>query len=274
MDKLYIENLEIFAKHGVFGEEKTLGQKFVISLELFFDAREAAITGDLTKSVHYGELCHKLEKEFQRESYDLIETAAEKTAEFILKEYDILKAVKVMIKKPWAPIGKHLEYAAIEIYRQWHKVFIALGSNMGDKNSNLTAAIDKLKESKHTKVIKVSNFITTEPWGYESQDKFLNGVAEISTILSPIELINYLLEVEKELKRERIIKWGPRTIDLDVLLYDDIISSEEAIVIPHPRMHERLFVIEPLAEIAPYEFHPVLRKRIFEIKEELLSKRN
>ncbi|GFZ31761.1 7,8-dihydroneopterin aldolase [Clostridium zeae] len=271
MDKLYIENLELFANHGVFGEEKSLGQKFVISLELFFNSREAAITGDLTKSVHYGELCHKLEKEFQKESYDLIETAAEKTAEFILKEYTILEAVKVTLKKPWAPIGKHLDYAAIEIYRKWNKAFIALGSNKGDKNTNLLTAIEIISKSGHTKVNKVSNFITTEPWGYENQEKFLNGAAEISTILSPRELIDYLLQVESELKRERIIKWGPRTIDLDVLIYDDVISSDEHIVIPHPRMHERLFVIEPLAEIAPYEFHPILRKRIYEIKEQLLS---
>ncbi|MBK1809182.1 2-amino-4-hydroxy-6-hydroxymethyldihydropteridine diphosphokinase [Clostridium sp. YIM B02505] len=271
MDKLYIENLELFANHGVFGEEKSLGQKFIISLELFLSSREAATTGDLTKSVHYGELCHKLEKEFQKESYDLIETAAEKTAEFILKEYKILEAVKVTIKKPWAPIGKHLDYAAIEIYRKWNRAFIALGSNKGDKNYNLLTALEIISKSGHTKVNKVSNFITTEPWGYENQEKFLNGAAEISTILSPRELIDYLLQVESELKRERIIKWGPRTIDLDVLIYDDVISSDEHIVIPHPRMHERLFVIEPLAEIAPYEFHPILRKRIYEIKEHLLS---
>ena len=121
MDKLYLENIEIFAYHGVFQEEKTLGQKFIISLELTLDMREAAITGDLTKSVHYGELCHKIEEEFKKESYDLIETAVEKIAEYILFNYDMVKCAKVMLKKPWAPIGRHLDYAAVEIERAWHK---------------------------------------------------------------------------------------------------------------------------------------------------------
>ena len=90
MDKLYLKDVEIFANHGVFKEEKVLGQKFIISLELDLDIREAAKSCDLSKSVHYGELCHNIEKEFQRESYDLIETAAEKIAEYVLNNYNFL----------------------------------------------------------------------------------------------------------------------------------------------------------------------------------------
>lgn len=269
MDKIFLNNLEIFAYHGVFQEEKKLGQKFILSLELDLDLREAGISGDLTKSVHYGELCNKVEEIFTKESYDLIETAAEKVAEFVLIEYPLVRGVKVHLKKPWAPILRHLEYAAIEINRKWHKAFISFGSNIGDKEENINSAIEYIKKSKHTKIVKISSLIKTEPWGYIDQEEFINGAMEIKTLLSPLELINFLLSVEKELKRERIIKWGPRTIDLDVIFYDDIISTDERIILPHPRMEQRMFVLEPLAEIAPYAVHPILKKRVIELMEKL-----
>ena len=134
MDKLYIKDLEVFANHGVFEEEKRLGQKFVISVTLDLDMHAAAVTGDLSKSVNYGELCAEIETEFQRESYDLIETAGEKLTDYILSRYNQIKGVSVLVKKPWAPIHKPLDYAAIEINRSWHRAFIAFGSNLGVRN--------------------------------------------------------------------------------------------------------------------------------------------
>lgn len=274
LDKIIVKDFEIFANHGVFQEEKMLGQKFIVSLELHVSTRDAALTGDLTKSVHYGELCHKIEKEIQKESCDLIETVVEKIAEFVLLEYPLVEGVKVNLKKPWAPILRHLEYVAVEIYRKRSRAFIALGSNMGDKEKNLLDAIEKIKASNHTQVKKVSSFITTEPWGYVDQEEFLNGVIQVDTILQPKELVRFLLHIEEELKRERIIKWGPRTIDLDVILYDDLITEDEEIILPHPRMQDRMFVLEPLAEIAPYVVHPLLHKRIIQLKEELIQLTN
>ena len=126
MDKLYIKDLEVFAYHGVFPEEKSLGQKFLISVTLNLNMREAAITGDLSKSVHYGELAHALEKEFQKESYDLIETAGEKLTTYVLNNYPMVSLVKIMIKKPWAPILRSMDTIAIEITREWHRALLAL----------------------------------------------------------------------------------------------------------------------------------------------------
>ncbi|MDZ5034724.1 dihydroneopterin aldolase, partial [Clostridium perfringens] len=165
-------DVEIFANHGVFNEEKSLGQKFILSLELHVDLSEASKNGDLTKSVHYGELCHNIEKEFQKESYDLIETAAEKIAEYVLYNYDLVKGIKVLLKKPWAPIGRYLDTAAIEINRSWHKAYIALGSNIGEKEENIKKALEKIKDNKEIEVLKISTIIETEPWGYENQDSF------------------------------------------------------------------------------------------------------
>lgn len=269
MDKLYLKDIEIFANHGVFEAEKSLGQKFILSLELSLDTRKAAKTGDLTLSVHYGELCHEIEKEFTKESYDLIETAAEKVAEYVLFNYPLVKGVKVLLKKPWAPIGRHLDYAAIEIYRKWSRAFISIGSNIGDKEANLNKGIELLTKDSNIRLVKTSSYIKTEPWGYENQEEFLNCAIEIQTILSARELIGKTQGIEQDMKREKIIKWGPRIIDLDIIFFNDEINNEEDLVIPHPRMEEREFVLEPLNEIAPNMMHPVINKRVWEILKEV-----
>ena len=269
MDKIYLKNVEIFANHGVFNEEKTLGQKFVLDLELTLDLREAGVTGDLTKSVHYGELCHGIEKEFTRCSYDLIETAAEKIAEYTLCNYPEVKSVKVTLKKPWAPIGRHLDYAAVEIERAWHIAYLSIGSNMGDKKHNLEVAIEKIAEGKDTIVQEISTFIVTEPWGYTDQEEFLNGAVKLKTLLTPRELMQKLLNIESDMKRKRIVRWGPRIIDLDIIMYDDLVSDDEMVILPHPRMEEREFVLKPLCEINPNIVHPLSKKRVFRLLEEL-----
>ena len=269
MDKIHIKDLEIIGFHGAIPEEKVLGQKFVLSFELDVDLRQAGKNDDLTKTVHYGELAQKVEEEFTKISYDLIEKAAEEICEFVLLNYPLVKKVKLLLKKPWAPTRKHVEYVAVEIERKWNKVYIAAGSNLGDKEETLKEAIYKIDKRKDCVVTKVSNFYTTDPVGYEDQDQFVNCVFEIDTLQTPSELMDTLLEVEKDFKRERIIRWGPRTLDLDIIFYNDIISYDEHILIPHPRAHERQFVMKPMCDINPYYVHPIYRKRVMDISSEL-----
>lgn len=269
MDKIVLKNFEIFANHGVFNEEKSLGQKFIIDLEARLSLEAAGKTGDLTKSVHYGELCHYIEEVFTEKSYDLIETAVEKVAECTLIKYPMIQSVKVTLKKPWAPIGRHLEYAAVEIERSWHEAFLSIGSNIGDKEGNLNTAIKALRENRDIIIEVVSSFIITEPWGKFDQEEFVNGAIKIKTLLSPKELMDTLLGIEEDMKRVRVIKWGPRLIDLDIIFYDDLISEDEYVTLPHPRMEDREFVLSPLNEIAPNKVHPILKKRIFKLLEEM-----
>ena len=269
MDKIHIKDLEIIGFHGAIPEEKVLGQKFVLSVELDVDLRQAGKNDDLTKTVHYGELAQKVEEEFTKTSYDLIEKAAEEICEFVLLNYPLVKKVKLLLKKPWAPTRKHVEYVAVEIERKWNKVYIAAGSNLGDKEETLKEAIYIIDKRKDCVVTKVSNFYTTDPVGYEDQDQFVNCVFEINTLQTPSELMDTLLEVEKDFKRERIIRWGPRTLDLDIIFYNDIISYDEHILIPHPRAHERQFVMKPMCDINPYYVHPIYRKRVMDISSEL-----
>jgi len=123
--------------------------------------------------------------------------------------------------------------------------YIGLGSNLGDRRSMIAGALERLRPR------RVSTVVETEPWGRTDQPSFLNAVAEIETDLEPAELLDRLLEVERGLGRVRHEKWGPRTIDLDLLLYGDRRVMSEALSVPHPRLHERRFVLEGLAELCP-----------------------
>ncbi len=131
------------------------------------------------------------------------------------------------------------------------KVYISIGSNMGDKQGHLAKAVQLLNMHDAITVIKESAYYETLPVGYTDQENFINQVIELDTILSPDELLDYCQLIEFQLKRKREIKWGPRTIDLDILLYDNQKVHNERLIIPHPRMIDRAFVMVPLYEIAP-----------------------
>ena len=140
-----------------------------------------------------------------------------------------------------------------------HTAYIALGANLGDREGTMRAALRMLGEDDDIKVTRVSTFIENPAvGGAEDSPPFLNAAAELRTTLSPRELLERLLDVERRLGRERRQRWAPRTIDLDLLLYEDRVIREDDLVVPHPRMHERRFVLEPLARIAPGVMHPEL----------------
>jgi 2-amino-4-hydroxy-6-hydroxymethyldihydropteridine diphosphokinase len=150
-----------------------------------------------------------------------------------------------------------------------HKAFIALGSNLGDKRKNIEIAIEKIKE-KGINILKVSSIIETEPYGYKDQDSFLNAVCLVETSLDPFSLLKVLLNIEEEMGRKRIFKWGPRNIDLDIIFYDDLVIESEELIIPHPDAHNRTFVMGPISEIEPDFVHPVLKRKVIDIYNDLL----
>lgn len=147
--------------------------------------------------------------------------------------------------------------------------YIGLGSNMGDKKTNCRRALELLEAG--CRVLKVSSFYRTEPVGYKDQDEFINAVAEVETERPPRELLRLCNEIEDALGRSREVRWGPRTIDLDILLYGDSIVHEHGpdLTIPHPLLAERRFFLEPLAEIAPRARHPLLGKTAAAMLDEL-----
>jgi dihydroneopterin aldolase/2-amino-4-hydroxy-6-hydroxymethyldihydropteridine diphosphokinase len=146
-----------------------------------------------------------------------------------------------------------------------HTAFLSIGSNIGDRLQNCQKAIQNLARSKDIKLIKTSSFYETEPWGEIKQDWFINFAVKVETMLDAEDLLALLQDIEKGFGRKRIIKGGPRIIDFDVLFFNREIVETEKLSVPHPRLHERRFVLMPLNEIAPDFIHPVLKRTIKEL---------
>ncbi len=269
MNQIYIQDLEVFGFHGVLKEENHLGQKFLVSVEL--ELKQDVRDDDLDQTVNYAHLCHRISDFFKEKVYQLIESAVNALCEDILTTYPLVQRAKVHIKKPWAPIHLPLQYAGVAAEKQWHHVYLGVGSNLGDKAENIRRALELLSFTSHTRVLCSSNLISTAPVGYADQDDFLNGAVEIETYLEPDALLDFLMSIEETLKRVRTIANGPRTIDLDILLYDSKVIGHGRVILPHPRMHEREFVLEPMVQIAPYAVHPLMGKRMIELYNTLKS---
>ena len=154
------------------------------------------------------------------------------------------------------------------------KAYLGLGSNLGDRRKNIERAIAYLRESAGIRVEKVSSIMETEPAGGPKQGKFLNACLEIKTDLPPADLLRRLKSIERKFgRRQSKVRWGPRTIDLDILLYGKLILKHPGLSIPHALMHERKFVLGPLAEIAPEAGHPVLKKTVKQLLRKLKSRK-
>ena len=147
--------------------------------------------------------------------------------------------------------------------------YIGFGSNIGDRLAHIQNALDTLSKTEGITLQRISSIYKTEPVGYEEQAQFLNGAAAIQTSLSPLSLLHTLKDIETAIGRKHRIRWGPREIDLDILIYGDLCVQTEQLVIPHPEMHLRGFVLVPLAEIAPDLVHPVFQETVQTLLERL-----
>lgn len=150
-------------------------------------------------------------------------------------------------------------------------VYLSLGSNTGNRAEYIQQAVKLLDKSDNFNVIRFSALYETEPWGYKNQDWFLNAVIEAKTDLAPVELLHFCQHVEQLLGRVRegVPRWGKRTIDIDILLYNNDVINLPELTVPHSYMHERAFVLVPLLELVPLLKHPVLNKTISELHEKL-----
>ena len=268
-DQIHIHGLEVYCNHGVYPEENILGQKFVLDIVLYTDTRRAGQTDQIEDSVNYGQVCQYLEEQMKAQNDKLLERVAQRMAEGILREFSLVRAVDVEVKKPWAPVMRHIDYASVAIHRSRHRVYVGLGSNMGDRERYIRDAIAAMDALEDVWVAENASLIETEPYGYVEQDRFLNTVVGLDTLLEPMDLLRKLQEIERRAGRTREIHWGPRTLDLDILLYDREILTDPELIVPHPEIEKRMFVLDSLCELIPYEIHPLLGRRFIQLKEAL-----
>ena len=258
-DCIIIENLNVFAYHGVYPEETRDGQNFYVNAILYTDTKRAGHSDELSDSTNYGEVCQEIHRFLTEHTYKLLEAAVEKLSEYLLQTFPLIQELTIEIRKPEAPIPLPFESVSVKIHRGWHRAFVALGSNMGDRQAYIENALKHLREDKNIRNMRVSTLIETKAYGGATQEDFINGVLECETLYSPERLLLRLQEEEQLADRKREIHWGPRTLDLDVLFYEDEIWDKAHLTIPHPDMINRDFVLKPMAELAPNFVHPIYR---------------
>ncbi len=271
-DEMRIEGLEVYARHGVYPEETKNGQYFYVNAILYINMRRAGREDNLERTINYGTVCRFITDWMQENTCLLLEAVAERLSQALLLEYDALADLELEIQKPHAPIRLPFGNVSVKVRRGWHRAYIAVGSNLGNRKTHILSGIQALKVHPLIKLKKVSKMIVTEPYGGVEQEDFLNGALEIETLLEPEELLEVLHQVEDAEGRKRTLRWGPRTLDLDILFYDRICYESENLVIPHVDLENRVFVLKPMSEIAPYFRHPINHKTMMGLLKELEQK--
>lgn len=237
MDEVLLKGLVFEGRHGVTSEEKSLPQAFEIDLVLGLDLKPAGVADCLDHTVDYSEVYQEIRNIVEQESFNLLEALAQRLADRVLNFPRVVR-VGVTVKKLHPPIAGRYQYFGVRLERERpiNRAFIGLGTNLGHREANLALAHRKLARLPSSRITGSSSVYSTLPWGLTDQPEFLNQVIAIDTYLSARELLTEMLEIENSMGRERTRRWGPRTIDLDLLLYGDHIIEEPDLVVPHPRL--------------------------------------
>lgn len=254
-DRISLLGVRARGFHGVLADEKRDGQEFVVDVVLHLDLGPAGRSDDLARTVSYAEVGADVVARIEGPSLDLIESLAEQVAGDALARPGV-RAVEVTVHKPSAPVGVPFGDVAVSVTRtRAVPVVIALGANLGDATGTLQAAIDDLGEA--VRSVRRAPFVTTAPVGGPDQPRYTNTVLVGTTALDPTALLERLHAVEARHGRVREVRWGARTLDLDLIQYgdpargDDVVSDDPALVLPHPRAHERGFVLQPWSRVDP-----------------------
>ena len=252
-DHIYVNGLRLMALVGVLPHERDALQPVQIDVDLEVDLSEAGVTDNLDDTANYGEISNAIAEVVRTSSDTLLERLAARIADRVL-HFDHVEVADVMVTKLRPPIPEDLVSSAVRIVRSRvdmrvparHRAIVALGSNLGDRAAYLRFGLERLSN-----VVSQSQVFETDPvGGPDNQGPYLNMVAVVDTDLDPFAMLRRLLQIESEAHRVRVERWGPRTLDLDLLFYDDYTIESEELTVPHPRFAERRFVLEPLREVA------------------------
>lgn len=255
LDRVEVRGLTVMTVVGVLAHERESAQPLRIDLDLHVDLRDAGLSDDLADTANYGDVAQRVAEAVRASSDLLLERVASRVADLVL-EIDRVEAVDVTVTKVRPPIPEQLDTTAVRIHRaaatdtgsvHARRAIVALGSNLGDRESYLRLAIASLPG-----VVAMSSVYETDPvGGPDGQGPFLNMVVVLETVLDPYALLRRCRRIEAMASRQRIVHWGPRTLDIDVLFYDDVRIDDDLLTVPHPRLHERRFVLAPLEDVAP-----------------------
>ncbi|MDE6690421.1 MAG: 2-amino-4-hydroxy-6-hydroxymethyldihydropteridine diphosphokinase [Clostridia bacterium] len=262
MSAITVKGLKVKARHGVLPEEKINPQPFVFDIEIDCDTYVAAVSDDVSMTVNYAEVCKAVTDYCVANTFGLIETLAYKTAFLLVEKFPLIKAVEVTVHKPKAPVGLPFDDISVTANVERNTVILSLGSSEGDKKATLDGAVKALGALDGVTVLKVSDYIETEPYGGAAQNKFLNCAVKAECLLSPRELLNKIHEIEAEFGRVREKRWDDRTLDIDIVFFGNKIIAEEGLCVPHPDYKNRAFVLTPLKQIVPDFVCPLFHKRI------------
>ncbi|WP_058235753.1 2-amino-4-hydroxy-6-hydroxymethyldihydropteridine diphosphokinase [Devriesea agamarum] len=252
-DRIELLGVRAFGYHGVLVDEKRDGQEFVVDVVMDVDIRAAARRDDLTATVNYADVAQTVHDVVSDGSVDLIETLADRIADAVLVGRPRIRCVEVAVHKPHAPIPVPFADVVVRHRKQAPPVsaVLALGSNLGDRRAHLHHAVQLLDDAPGVRVTGVSPVFETDPVGGVDQDDFLNAVVAIETELGPDAVLDLAHAVEQDARRERLVRWGPRTLDVDVIVWGDLITDDPVLTLPHPRAHERAFVLSPWLALNP-----------------------
>jgi dihydroneopterin aldolase/2-amino-4-hydroxy-6-hydroxymethyldihydropteridine diphosphokinase len=271
LDQIQLIGLTARGHHGVLDHERVDGQDFTIDLILHLDTSLAGASDDLADTVDYGALAVQVADVVRGTAVNLIERLAAKIADQVLGLPGVL-AVDVAVHKPHAPIVEQFADVVVAIRRERVGALdlrpvepvtavLALGTNLGDREGILQAAVAELDEVEGVRVDAVSPVVETDPVGGPDQPDYLNAVVLLTTSLAPDALLAACQRIEAGHGRERSIHWGPRTLDVDMIRYGDLLSEDPRLELPHPRAEQRAFVLAPWLAIDPEAWLPSLAGR-------------
>lgn len=264
-----ITNLTVRACHGCHDFEKTTPQPFVFSARLFCDVAAAAKDDALADTVSYSDVMKLLSRHALTHTYNLIETLADRAARELLRAFPAVRAASLTVQKPEAPVKLDFESVSVTVELGWEEAVVALGSNLGEREKYLDFAVDCLEKDENIRVKRVSSYYKTPPYGGVATEEFCNGAVLLETLYTPRELLAALQRIEREGGRVRKERWGNRTLDLDLVFFGRRVIAEEGLIVPHPECAKRRFVLEPVAEIAPWYYSPVHGATVKELLEKI-----
>ncbi|MCL2288661.1 MAG: 2-amino-4-hydroxy-6-hydroxymethyldihydropteridine diphosphokinase [Candidatus Bathyarchaeota archaeon] len=284
MDKILIEGVKTWGKHGVLEFEKEQPQPFTVDVEIHADISKSCLNDDLRDTVNYADVYNIIKSVIETQNFLLIERLSYVIVEKIFSYDPRIQKIKIRTVKTNAPLTGHVDNVGVEIEKSRsqillpnanikdnptpndntvavvlnekaevadvrYKVVLALGSNVGDRGQNIQKALEMLSDSSGITILNKSKLYETDPVGYDNQEKFYNAAILVETLLNPFELYSKIKIIENTLGRKKTFHWGPRCIDIDIIAYEGCMINTKGLTLPHKEYMQRAFVLKPISDM-------------------------